>query len=77
VESGEITADIAPYYLRATLIGSLEHIVINWLLRGKPENLMDAFEPMFEVCLNLIEKKSAPTGCPLFAQIKGCQQNVS
>jgi TetR/AcrR family fatty acid metabolism transcriptional regulator len=77
IESGEVNADIAPYYLRATLIGSLEHIVINWLLRGKPENLMEAFEPMFEVCLNLLEKKSASTACPLLAQINGCQQNVS
>jgi TetR/AcrR family fatty acid metabolism transcriptional regulator len=71
VESGEINTDIDPYYLRATLIGSLEHIVINWLLRGKPENLMDAFEPMFEVCLNLIQKKPVITGCPLVSQING------
>jgi len=68
-ESGEISADIDPYYLRATLIGSLEHIVINWLLRGKPENLMDAFEPMFEVCLKLIQKKPESCSCPLFSQI--------
>jgi len=69
IESGEIHAGIDPYYLRATLIGSLEHIVINWLLRGKPENLMDAFEPLFEVCLNLIQKKPESSVCPLFAQI--------
>ncbi|MBC2716729.1 MAG: TetR/AcrR family transcriptional regulator [Desulfobacteraceae bacterium] len=68
VESGEIYADIDPYYLRATLIGSLEHIVINWLLRGKPENLMDAFEPMFEVCLKLIQKKPETPNCPLLSQ---------
>ncbi len=74
VESGEIHAEIDPYYLRATLIGSLEHIVINWLLRGKPENLMDAFEPLFDVCLNLIQKKPEPSGCPLLSQLKGCQQ---
>jgi AcrR family transcriptional regulator len=71
IASGEIQADIDPYYLRATLIGSLEHIVINWLLRGKPEKLMDAFEPMFEVCLKLIEKKAEATGCPFL-----CRKNV-
>ncbi len=68
VESGEVNADIDPYYLRATLIGSLEHIVINWLLRGKPENLMDAFEPMFDVCLKLIQKKAETSECPLLSQ---------
>lgn len=70
-DSGEIPADINPYYLRATLIGSLEHIVINWLLRGKPKNLMDAFEPMFHVCLNLIQKKTQIAECPLLNQIGG------
>ena len=67
IASGEILADIDPYYLRATLIGSLEHIVINWLLRKKPENLMDAFEPMFQICLNLIQKKTLFSGCPLLS----------
>ena len=78
IESGEIQADIDPYYLRATLIGSLEHIVINWLLRGKPENLMDAFEPMFEVCRKLIEKKPEATGCPFLLQnkVEPIQNNI-
>jgi len=67
-ESGEIHPDIDPYYLRATLIGSLEHIVINWLLRGKPEDLMDAFEPMFAICLKLIQKKPERLSCPLLSQ---------
>jgi len=34
---------------------------------------MDAFEPLFEVCLKLIQKKTEPPGCPLFAQINNCQ----
>ncbi len=68
MESGEIHADIDPYYLRASLIGALEHIVINWLLRRKPENLMDAFEPLFEVCLKLIQKKPEASSYPLFSQ---------
>jgi TetR/AcrR family transcriptional regulator, fatty acid metabolism regulator protein len=68
MESGEIHADIDPYYLRASLIGALEHIVINWLLRRKPGNLMDASEPLFEVCLKLIQKKPEAFGYPLFSQ---------
>jgi AcrR family transcriptional regulator len=75
VESGEIHADIDPYYLRAALIGALEHIVINWLLRKNPENLMDAFEPLFEVCLKLIHKEPEAVGCPLLSQIKCPPQN--
>jgi len=71
IASGEIHADIDPYYLRATLIGSLEHIVINWLLRKKPENLMDAFEPMFQICLNLIQKKTPVPNCPLLNPVNG------
>jgi TetR/AcrR family fatty acid metabolism transcriptional regulator len=73
IASGEILADIDPYYLRATLIGSLEHIVINWLLRKKPENLMDAFEPMFQICLNLIQKKALFSNCPLLREGGECQ----
>ena len=68
IACGEILADIDPYYLRATLIGTLEHIVINWLLRKKPGNLMDAFEPMFQICLHLIQKKTLLSNCPLINQ---------
>jgi AcrR family transcriptional regulator len=76
VDSGEIPSDIDSYYLRATLVGSLEHIVINWLLRGKPENLMDAFEPMFQVCLNLIQQKTRAPECPLLFQVNGCPPKI-
>lgn len=73
IASGEILSDIDPYYLRATLVGSLEHIVINWLLRKKPGKLMDAFEPMFQICLNLIQQKTQALECPLLAQANGCR----
>lgn len=68
IAEGEIHGDLDPVYLRASMIGSLEHIAINWLLRGKPKNLMDAFEPMFEIILKLMHKKTETQGCPLLAQ---------
>lgn len=66
IESGEFHSDIDPYYLRASLIGALEHIVTNWLLRGRPKDLMSAFEPLFDVCIKVLQDNSAKPFCPLF-----------
>jgi len=68
ISSGEFHADIDPHFLRASLIGALEHIVVNWLIRGKPADLMEAFEPLFKVSMKLVQNKTEQFCCPFLAQ---------
>ena len=63
-KSGEIDPDINPYFARVLVLGSLEHIIIRWLLK---DCAYDIFEQL-NGCLKIIEdglraktdSKSAP-----------------
>ena len=76
INNGEFSSDINPYYVRVFMIGALEHIVINWLMRNKPKNLMDAFEPLFEIGLKIVNKEQIIPDCPLIFREKGKNNHV-
>jgi AcrR family transcriptional regulator len=40
IKSGEFRSDINPYLVRATILGTIEHLVIRRVLLGKPERLV-------------------------------------
>ena len=71
IQSGEFSSDINANYVRIFLLGALEHIVINWLIRQKPNNLMDAFEPLFEIVLKIVQKDKKMPDCPLIVREEG------
>lgn len=50
-KSGEIDPDINPYFARVLILGSLEHIMIRWLLKSCS---YDVFEQL-NGCLKIIE----------------------
>lgn len=67
VQAGEFRKNINPYYVRSTFIGTMEHIVINWLMVGNPKNLLDASDQLFDICGKLLEKDEKLPVCPLMS----------
>jgi len=75
IASGEFRKDINPYYVRSTFIGTLEHIVINWLMVGNPKNLLEASDQLFDICVRLLQKEKKIQDCPLMADQNDSKAN--
>ncbi len=67
IQSGEFRQNINPYYVRSIFIGTMEHIVINWLMVGNPKNLTDASDQLFDMCVRLLQKDEKAPVCSLMA----------
>jgi len=75
VKTGEFRDDINVYLIRSIIIGTIEHLVTNWLMTGKPENLTDLVDPLVDVVLEGIrskERKDSPLN-PIKVQIENRQ----
>ena len=48
-ETGELMQDLNPFIARATFLGTIEHLVIRWLLKGRTYSLFDNLEQTFNV----------------------------
>ena len=48
-ESGELMPDLNPFIARAIFLGTIEHLVIRWLLKGGTYSLFDNLEDTFNV----------------------------
>ena len=59
VEEGEWSASIDPYETAAILIGSLNHVVITWLLYRRPKNLTKAGAAVVDRTLALLSLEKA------------------
>jgi hypothetical protein len=46
------------------LIGTMEHIIINWLMVGNPKDLMEASDHLFDICVRLLQKDEKGQICP-------------
>ncbi len=57
IESGELQPTVNPKLVLAMQIGTIEFIVINKLLQGIPENLLDYVDPITDQLLGGILKK--------------------
>lgn len=57
VKTGEFRDDINVYLIRSIIIGTIEHLVTNWLMTGKPENLIDLVDPLVDTVLEGIQSK--------------------
>jgi hypothetical protein len=60
MEEGEIRSDIDPYLVRSVVLGTIEHMVIRWVLLGKPENLEDFVDPLTDLVMDGIGSKQGP-----------------
>ncbi len=57
IKTGEFRDDINVYLIRSIIIGTIEHLVTNWLMTGKPENLIDLVDPLVDAVLEGIQSK--------------------
>ena len=48
-ENGELIKDLDPFIARATFLGTIEHLVIRWLLKDMTYSLFDKLEDTFDV----------------------------
>ena len=62
IESREFRNDLNPYLVRSMILGTIEHLVTNWVMTGNPENLMDLVDPLID---NLILGINTPASNPL------------
>jgi TetR/AcrR family fatty acid metabolism transcriptional regulator len=61
IKTGEFREDINVYLVRSIIIGTIEHLVTNWLMTGKPEKLIDLVDPLVDTVLEGIQSKKGPT----------------
>jgi TetR/AcrR family fatty acid metabolism transcriptional regulator len=57
VEDGDIKANVDPHLLRSVILGTIEHMVIRWVLLGKPENLEDYVDPLTDLIMEGIASR--------------------
>ena len=56
-ESGELMPDLNPFIARATFLGTIEHQVIRWLLKGQTYSLFDNIEDTFNVLVEGLRER--------------------
>ncbi|MGD9043948.1 MAG: TetR/AcrR family transcriptional regulator [Desulfobacterales bacterium] len=56
-ESGELMPDLNPFIARATFLGTIEHLVIRWLLKGGTYSLFDNLEETFNVIVEGLRER--------------------
>ena len=58
-DSGEIRKDLNPFTARAIFLGTIEHMVIRWLLKGTNYSLFDNLDLAFKILVEgLWERES-------------------
>jgi TetR/AcrR family transcriptional regulator, fatty acid metabolism regulator protein len=57
-ESGEFRRDLDPYVARSIFLGTIEHIVIRWLLKDTSYSLFDKLEHTFDILTEGIESSA-------------------
>ncbi|MFZ2632308.1 MAG: TetR/AcrR family transcriptional regulator [Desulfosalsimonadaceae bacterium] len=61
IASGEFRKDLNPYLVRAIIIGTIEHLVTNWIMTGRPENLEEFVDPMIDCVIEgIINRPGEP-----------------
>jgi len=50
--SGEMKADLNPYFARDIFVGTMEHLVTRWLLKDRSYSLFDNLEEIFDLMMD-------------------------
>ena len=56
-ESGELVQDLNPFIARAAFLGTIEHLVIRWLLKGGTYSLFDNLEHTFNLLVDGLRQR--------------------
>ncbi len=51
IASGEFRSDLNIYLVRSMIIGTVEHLVTNWVMKGNPEKLSDFVDPLIDTII--------------------------
>ncbi len=57
IEQGEFKSELNPYLIRAMVLGTIEHLVTNWVMTGNPESLIQFVDPLIDSLLAGIETR--------------------
>ncbi len=57
VKTGEFRKDINPYLVRSMILGTIEHLVTNWIMTGTPENLEEMVDPFIDIIIEGIQDR--------------------
>jgi AcrR family transcriptional regulator len=57
IQNGELRGDIDPFIVRSMILGAIEHLIIRWLLLGKPEDPVSYSKPIADTILKGILTK--------------------
>ena len=58
VEKGIFRDDIDKFLVRNMILGFMEHLIIQWLLVGRPESISDYRDTVFDMVMRAIEKRT-------------------
>lgn len=70
IDSGEFQPDTDPYLVRQMILGVMEHIVIRWLLLGKPKDLLQYADPVTDMILDGIQNRAQTQGWNLHIKLE-------
>jgi AcrR family transcriptional regulator len=70
IEKGELRKEIDPYLLRAQILGTIEHIVVRWLLIDNTKDLMDNVDPIYEMIMEGAGKINRTRGLRLRVEVE-------
>jgi TetR/AcrR family fatty acid metabolism transcriptional regulator len=56
--SGEMKSDLNPYIARSIFLGTIEHMVIRWLIKDMSYSLFDNLEQTFNIFVSSFKKNS-------------------
>ena len=70
IDSGEFRPDTDPYLVRQVILGTMEHIVIRWLLLGKPKDLTQYADPLADMITGGIREGGEALGWNLHIKLE-------
>lgn len=56
--NNEFRSDLSPSYILKLIFGTLDLIIITWLIKNQPEKPTDFFEPFFDLFINAITNRN-------------------
>jgi len=70
ISSGEFRPNTDPFLVRQVILGTMEHIVIRWLLLGKPKDLTQYADPLTDMITEGIRKGGETRGWNLHIELE-------
>lgn len=73
METGEFKKDINPHFVRSMILGTIEFVVIRWLMYGSPDDKtkpIDNVDPLFDLIMGGIRREAGLEGLRFRLQLE-------